>query len=293
MICASSEEAQRPLFGAHISVAGGVEKAFPRADALGCRAIQIFTRNANRWQAPPIDETRAEAFRTAWENSGVGPVMAHDSDLINLASPDDAAWDKSCNAFLEEMQRCHQLGIAALVMHPGAHVGSGEDAGIARVCEALRRIFAVAPHSVTVLLENTAGQGSCLGARFEHLAAIMDGVPGGRFGVCFDTCHAFAAGYDLSEKHRYRKVMNDFERCVGLERIEAFHVNDSRGECGSRLDRHAHIGEGAIGEAGFRELVQDPCFAGVPMILETPKGESSEWDMRNLATLRRLAGERD
>ncbi len=279
------------LFGAHMSIAGGVEQAFVRAAEVGCRALQIFTKNANQWRAKPLAAESLQAFRRAWRKSGIGPVLAHDSYLINLAAPDAEKWEKSRAALVDEMIRCHQLGVPALVMHPGAHLGSGVDAGIARVCEALRRIFREAPESVTVLLENTAGQGTYLGARFEELAAIMDGVPRGRFGVCFDTCHAFAAGHDLAGTAGYARVMDDFERLVGIKCIRAFHLNDSKKGCGARVDRHEHIGRGAIGEEGFRALVGDPRFAQIPMILETPKDAQGALDRMNLATLRRLAQE--
>ena len=274
-----------------MSIAGGVEKAFARAAETGCQALQIFTKNASQWRAKPLDAEAREAFRREWEKSAIGPVLAHDSYLINLAAPDDEKWDKACRAFLDEMVRCDQLGVPELVMHPGAHLGAGEDAGLDRICRALRRVFADAPSSVRVLLENTAGQGTYLGGRFEHLAAIMDGAPAGRFGVCFDTCHAFAAGYDLGSEEGYARVMAEFERRVGVQNIRAFHLNDSQKGCGARVDRHAHIGQGAIGEDGFRALVRDSRFEAVPMILETPKGDSDELDRMNLATLRRLAGE--
>lgn len=278
-----------PLIGAHMSIAGGMERAFPRGEKLGCTAMQVFTKNANRWQGKPLTGADAEAFRAAWAQSPIESVIAHDTYLINLAAPDEEKWVKSRAAFLDEMQRCALLGIPGLVMHPGAHMGAGEEAGLARLCEAFRAIFAVAPAEVTVLLENTAAQGTYLGGRFEHLAAIMDGVPEGRFGVCFDTCHAFAAGYDLSSAEGYEAVMAEFERLVGVKHIRAFHVNDSKKGYGSRVDRHEHIGRGALGLEGFRALMRDPRFRDVPKILETPKGDEDEMDRVNLAVLRKLA----
>jgi deoxyribonuclease IV len=277
------------LLGAHMSISGGLHLAFSRAEEVGCTAMQIFTKNASQWRARPIAEGEAQAFRQAWRKSSIGPVIAHDSYLINLGAADPLLWEKSIAAFLEEMQRCDQLGIGELVMHPGAHVGTGENAGIARIAEAFRRIFAEAPASVTVLLENTAGQGSYLGGRFEHLTDIMERVPQGRFGICFDTCHAFAAGYDLSTLAGYQAVMEEFQSRVGCEQIRAFHLNDTKKGLGSRTDRHEHIGQGGLGAEAFRSLLHDGRFVAVPKILETPKGTDGEADRLNLKTLRELA----
>ncbi len=277
------------LIGAHMSIAGGMQKAFSRGEKIGCSAIQVFTKNANQWRSKPITDQAATTFCEAWEQSTIGPVIAHDSYLINLAAPDGEKWQQSRAAFLDEMRRCALLGIPRLVMHPGAHLGTGVEAGLARIAEAFRGIFAEAPPEVEVLLENTAAQGSYLGGRFEHLAEIMDRVPAGRFGICFDTCHAFAAGYDLSTTEGYQAVMREFDRLVGLQHLRAFHVNDSRKGLGSRVDRHAHIGQGTIGREGFAALMQDERFRDVPKILETPKGEDDAFDRINLERLRELA----
>ncbi len=285
-----SEPSSPLLIGAHVSVSGGLHKAFERAEDLGCTAMQIFSKNANQWRAKPIDADQAAAFRDAWRQSCVGPVVVHDSYLINLAAPGDAVWLKSIDAFADEMERCALLGIPHLVMHPGAHLKTGEEAGLARVAEAFRRLFAEGPEEVTVLLENTAGQGSYLGGRFEHLARIMEMVPEGRFGVCLDTCHLFAAGYDISSEQGYATVIDEFDRIVGIEHICAFHVNDSKKGLGAAVDRHAHIGQGEIGREGFGALMRDPRFRSVPKILETPKGDDDAFDRMNLATLRELAG---
>jgi deoxyribonuclease-4 len=274
-----------------MSISGGMHLAFARGEQVGCTAMQVFTKNASQWRGRPLNAADAEAFRRAWRQSPIGPVIAHDTYLINLAAPDEEKWAKSRAAFLDELERCALLGIPALVMHPGAHMGAGEEAGLRRISEAFRAVFAEAPAEVTVLLENTAGQGTYLGGRFEHLAAIMEGVPAGRFGVCFDTCHAFAAGYDLSTAQGYGAVMEEFDRLIGIERLQAFHVNDSKKGLGSAVDRHEHIGRGAIGTEGFAALMRDPRFRAVPKILETPKGEDDELDRMNLAVLRRLAGE--
>jgi len=277
--------------GAHVSISGALELAFARGEEIGCTAIQIFTKNASQWRAKPIEAESAAAFRKAWEASPIGPVIVHDTYLINLAAPDEEKWAKSKATFADELVRCAQLGIGQLVMHPGNHMGEGEEAGIARIAAAFKELFAAAPESVEVLLENTAGQGSAVGWRFEHLAEIMARVPEGRFGICFDTCHAFAAGYDLSSGEGYTRVMEELQRHVGLDRVRAFHVNDSKKGFDSRVDRHEQLGEGAIGIEGFRALMQDARFAAVPKILETPKGSDNAWDLRNLALLRELAGE--
>ncbi|HEY7745437.1 MAG TPA: deoxyribonuclease IV [Desulfuromonadales bacterium] len=279
------------LIGAHMSIAGGLHLAIARGVETGCAAIQVFTKNASQWRGKAISPAEAEAFRQAWQESSIGPVIAHDSYLINLAAPDEAMWRKSIAAFVDEMERCAVLGIPELVMHPGAHLGAGEEVGLQRLAAAFREIFAAAPAGVTVLLENTAGQGTCLGSRFEHLAAVIEQVPEGRFGVCLDTCHAYAAGYDLATAAGYAAVISEFDRVIGLERLRAFHVNDCKKGLGCRVDRHEHIGQGSIGEAGFAALMQDSRFAGIPKILETPKGDDGELDRMNLALLRRLAGE--
>jgi deoxyribonuclease-4 len=273
-----------------MSVAGGLEQAFPRAVAVGASAVQIFTKNANRWSAPPVTAEESRAFRAAWQQSGIGPVMVHDAYLINLAAADEANWARSKVAMIEELQRCAALGIPHLIAHPGAHVGTGVEAGIARIRAALHEIFAESDPGVRLLLENTAGQGTYLGGEFSQLAKMMEGF-GDRVGVCFDTCHAHAAGYDLASAEGYEQTMAALAREVGFERLFAFHLNDSMKGCGSKVDRHAHIGEGAIGTEGFARLVRDERFVHVPMVLETPKGDDGEaMDRVNLALLRKLAG---
>ena len=280
----------RPL-GAHMSVAGGLASAFPRALAVGATAVQIFTKNANRWSAPPPTDTEIAAFRKAWQQSGIGPVMAHDAYLINLAATDEANWKRSKTAMREELQRCALLGIPHLIAHPGAHVGAGVDTGIARIRAALSEIFAESDPAVRLLLENTAGQGTYLGGEFAQLAQMMEGF-GERVGICFDSCHAHAAGYDLASAEGYAKTMTEFDREIGFRWLFVFHLNDSQKECGMRVDRHAHIGEGTIGVDGFARLVRDERFLAIPMVLETPKGDDGEqMDRVNLALLRRLAGE--
>ena len=283
------------LIGAHVSIAGGIEKAFARGEAIGCTAIQVFTRNASRWQAKPLSEKSIAAFHSAHQKSSIAYIAAHDSYLINLASPDPELRNKSIAAFVDEMARCALLGIGDLVMHPGAHVGAGFASGMNTLIESFRRVFDQAPDDVRVLVENTAGQGTCFGARFDELAEILDRLPQYNLGVCFDTCHAFAAGYDLSSASGYEATMAEFDRLVGCEKLALFHVNDSKKTLGSRVDRHDHVGRGLIGQDGFAALMQDQRFVGVAKIIETPPGDKHCDDLANLALLRQLAanGEED
>ena len=279
------------LLGAHMSIAGGHALAIDRATAFEMTACQIFTKNANQWNAKPIAAEAAEGFQARLADSDIAFVVAHDSYLINLGTPDDALWEKSKNAFADELARCDQLGVRCLVTHPGAHMGTGVDAGIARVAEALNSLFDAAPdQDVTVLLETTAGQGTTLGRTFEELAGILDKVENtARVAVCFDTCHAFAAGYDLRDAETYGATMQAFDDTIGLERLRVFHLNDSKKGLGARVDRHAHIGEGELGAEAFRLLLTDPRFRDHPGILETPKDDDEEGDRRNMTTLRQLA----
>jgi deoxyribonuclease-4 len=275
-----------------MSIAGGCDRAVRSAHGFGFETVQLFTKNNNQWNAPPLTDAQVEAFRRALEETGIVDPVAHTSYLINMASPDDALWKKSIDAMAVEVERCARLGIADLVVHPGAHMGSGEDAGLGRVAAALDRVIeATAGCAVTIDLETTAGQGSCLGHRFEHLAAILErAADRSRLGVCVDTCHIFAAGYSFDTRERYDETLDEFDRSVGLGLVRVWHLNDSRREHASRVDRHAGIGAGCIGLEPFRFLVNDPRFRSLPMILETPKGieEGEELDARNLRTLRGL-----
>ncbi|MCW8859350.1 MAG: deoxyribonuclease IV [Deltaproteobacteria bacterium] len=277
------------LLGTHVSIAGGIEKAIARGEAIGCTAIQIFTRNASRWESKPLEAEAVKSFRNALDKSRISYVAGHDSYLINLASPDENLRKKSIDAFLDEMERCHQLGVGALVMHPGAHMGHGQKAGLIKLAASFRSIFPLAPDDVRVLLENTAGQGTCLGASFEELAEIIDLVPEGNFGVCLDSCHAFAAGYDLSSRIGYNKLMDEIDHLIGTERIALFHLNDSKKPLGSRVDRHEHVGKGLIGPPAFQLLMQDQRFLAVAKIIETPSGDNNCHDFENLALLRTFA----
>lgn len=280
------------LLGAHMSIAGGHALAIDRATAFEMTACQIFTKNANQWNAKPIAAEAAEGFQARLAESDIAFIVAHDSYLINLGTPDDALWEKSKGAFADELARGDQLGVRYLVTHPGAHMGTGVDAGIARVAEALNAILDAAPdQDVTVLLETTAGQGTTLGRSFEELAGILEKVEDqARVAVCFDTCHVFAAGYDLRDAETYGATMQAFDDTIGLERLRVFHLNDSKKGLGARVDRHAHIGEGELGAEAFRLLLTDPRFSDYPGILETPKDDDEEGDRRNMATLRQLAG---
>jgi len=272
-----------------MSIAGGIHHAFDHAERAGCRALQIFLKSSNQWRAKPITETDRRLYLQAQRRVGITPVVAHSSYLINLGSPDTSLYERSFQALVEELDRANYLGVAHLVLHPGAHMGAGEAAGIARVADALNRALQQVPGPVSVLIENTAGQGSCLGHRFEHLAEILGRIAqNARAGVCLDTCHLFAAGYDIRTAGGYRRTLREFNRLVGVDRIRVIHVNDCRKDLGCRVDRHAHIGQGFIGLEAFRCLVNDRRFALVPKILETPKGKDLAEDRMNLATLRSL-----
>ena len=259
--------------GAHLSVAGGVSRAMVAARELDLRSLQIFTKNANRWHQTAVPVEEAERFRDLKQAWGPYPVMSHNSYLINLASPDRALWNKSLTALIDELQRAELLGLDYLIMHPGAHVGSGVRAGLARIARGIRRVLDRFPDGSTrILLENTAGQGSTLGRTFEELADLLQEIDDPRrVGICLDTCHLFAAGYDLRTRRGYEKTLGELDSWLGAEHVHALHLNDSRGELGSHLDRHEHIGQGRIGRSGFRWLLQDQRFFGKPKVLETPK----------------------
>jgi len=277
-----------PLLGAHMSVAGGLEKAVDRAAEHRCTALQIFTRNGNRWDHPPLDDDEISRWREAIGRRPLA-VIVHDSYLINLASPDRELHEKSRAAFLEEARRCTQLGIPGLVFHPGAHMEAGEDAGLRRVVDALnwvdRRLDG---RPLRFLIENTAGQGTTLGRSFEHIAVLLDGLRNReRAGVCLDTCHLLAAGYDFRDDAGYAAVFAEADRVFGLDAVRAFHLNDSKQNLGCRVDRHENIGKGFVGSRAFHLLMRDSRFLDVPKVLETPK--AGDMDKRNLALLRRFA----
>jgi deoxyribonuclease-4 len=280
------------ILGAHMSIAGGYYKAVEAAERVGCNCVQLFTKNNNQWRAKELSDEDAERFQAALGELEIAHPIAHDSYLINLASPDRVLWKKSVDAFVVELLRAERLGIPYVVAHPGAYTTSSEAAGIKAIARALDEVHRQTREiTAQCLLETTAGQGSCLGWRFEQLAAIIDAAKDPeRLGVCFDTCHVFAAGYAMGTEKEYRATMRALDKTVGLKLVRAFHLNDSLKPFGSRVDRHAHIGRGEMGEEPFRFLLNDRRFRKVPMYLETPKGEEKgkDLDAINLRTLRRL-----
>ena len=276
--------------GAHVSAAGGVEQAPLRAQQIGANAFALFTKNQRQWQAKPLTEAEISAFRSGCERGGIAPaqILPHDSYLINLGHPDPAARDKSRAAFIDEMQRCRQLGLTLLNFHPGSHLNQISEADcIARIAESINLALTAVP-GVTAVIENTAGQGSNLGFRFEQLAAMIEQVDErGRVGVCFDTCHALAAGYDLRTAQGCQETFAEFDRTVGFRFLRAMHLNGSKKGLGSRVDRHASLDEGELGMAVFHFIMADPRFDDIPLILETPN--DARW-AEEIALLRSLAG---
>ena len=284
--------------GAHMSVAGGVSKAVDRAVVHGCEALQIFTKNANRWQSTPLDPVEIKRFRARLDETAVAPAVSHASYLINLATTVPTLRAMSIAAFVDELDRAHALGLLGVVIHPGTCTAGTEDDALRLVADAVRAAFRARPRRQTmVLLEHTAGQGRTIGYRFEQLAAIIDHLDGSpRVGVCLDTCHLVASGYDITRSNGYNETFEAFDRLVGRDRLRVFHANDSKRPCGSRVDRHEHIGDGCLGLEPFRRLLHDPRFAGLPLLIETEKTDSGKphrverdaLDVRNLETLRRL-----
>lgn len=294
------------ILGAHMSISGGLYRAVESAQAVGCQCVQIFTKNSNQWKGKALTSKDAELFKEAQARCGISHPIAHDSYLINLGAPSDELWLKSVAAFEDELLRANELGIPFVVTHPGSYTTSTPQEGLDRIVEGLKRVLEHTSGIQTrCLLENTAGQGTNLGFELEHLAFIMEGVEGRKptaadgedfqLGVCFDTCHGFAAGYDFSTPETYAEMMTHFDSILGLNRFRAFHLNDATKERGSRVDRHAHIGHGKIPLEAFRLLLNDSRFEAVPKYLETPKGtvtnengEEEDWDVVNLRTLRSL-----
>lgn len=281
-----------PKLGAHMSISGGYFKAVEAASAAGCDCVQLFTKNNNQWRAKAITDDEAAKFRDTLQELGITDPISHDSYLINLGSPKDELWEKSIDAIEVELQRAEQLGIPYVVAHPGSFTTSSEEEGLTRIAagidEAHRRTEGIGSQ---ILLETTAGQGSNLGWKFEQLQSIIDQcAEPERLGVCFDTCHVFAAGYPMDTAEEYADTMRQLDEAVGLDRVKAFHLNDSLRPFGSRKDRHAAIGKGEIGIEPFRHLMNDPRFVDTPMYLETPKGEEDgeDLDVINLRTLREL-----
>jgi deoxyribonuclease-4 len=281
---------KRLFLGAHQSIAGGVEKALARGQEVGCDTIQIFVKSPNRWASKPLDAKNISAFSEAVDETGIWPVFAHSQYLVNLATPDESLWNKSLDALTDDLERCELLGLPGLVLHPGSHRGAGEEVGMARIAAALDEIHSRLPgYRVQVWLETTAGQGDHLGYTFGQLQAMVEAIKEpDRLGICFDTAHAFAAGYDLRTREGYEVTWREFDTVLGLDRLKAIHLNDSKKELGSRVDRHEHIGQGLLGLEPFRFLLNDPRFRGIPMTLETDKGPDLAEDRENLAVLRNL-----
>src|SRR3954466_11309440 len=290
-----------PRLGAHLSIAGGLPRAVDRAEASGCEALQIFTKSAGQWRARELPPEEIALFKRRLRQTKIRPVLAHNSYLINLAAADAALRARSLESLREELDRAESLGLDGLVMHPGSYTSGTERDGLTMIADGLAALLASRPAGRTrILLEHTAGQGTNLGHRFEHLAEIIDLLGGSpRVGVCLDTCHLLAAGYDICSEAGYQDTFRQFGNIVGFARLKAFHLNDSKKPCASRVDRHEHIGKGCLGLAPFRRLVNDTRFAALPMLLETPKLETAAskrrsdvdpWDARNLRTLRKLIG---
>ncbi len=288
------------MLGSHLSISGGLHNALLEAETLNLQTVQIFTKNQQQWKCKPLETLSVDMFRQHTRRLGLSQLVAHDSYLINLGSADPELWQKSVDAFAVEMQRCDALGIDFLVTHPGAHGGAGEEAGIARVVQgldaALAREDQAMPGRVTVCLETTAGQGTSLGWQFEHLAEIRRRVHHPeRFAVCLDTCHVFAAGYDITTAAKTRRMLDLFDKKIGIQHLRVIHANDSKKPLGSRVDRHAHLGHGGIGRHAFRVLCTDDRVRNIPKILETPKDKAPDgrpWDVVNLELLRGFAKKR-
>jgi deoxyribonuclease IV len=273
-----------------MSIAGGVSQSLARGNQIGCQCIQIFTRSSRQWAAKPYPAEEIEAFKRARKESGIRMVVAHDSYLVNLGAPDEKLRQKSVDAFIDELQRCEALEVPYLISHPGAHMGAGEAAGIKTIAGSIDQAHkACGGYRVKIALEITAGQGSVLGSRFEQMARIFDAVnENERLRLCFDTEHAFAAGYDLRSEEGYDQAFTELDRYIGLKRLAAFHINDSMKPLNSHVDRHEHIGKGHLGLEAFRRLVNDARFAGLPMCLETEPGPDMKDIAKDLRQLEKL-----
>jgi deoxyribonuclease-4 len=282
--------AKELLIGAHMSISGGVFNAILAGEELGCTTIQIFTKNNNQWRAKELTSAEVDKFFEHQKRTGISPIVGHNGYLINLASPKDDIFALSKESMLVELQRAEKLGLPYLVMHPGSHLGTGEKEGIKKIAGAINGLHQKTPgHEVKICLETTAGQGSNLGYKFEQLAQIIELVKENqRMGVCYDTCHTFAAGYDIRTKRAYQDTFKEFDKVIGLGWLKVIHLNDAVKELGSRVDRHTHIGEGKIGLEGFELLMNDKRWEKIPKILETPKEGGTAKDIKNLSVLRSL-----
>ncbi len=276
--------------GAHESIAGGLHLAFDRARSVGCDAVQLFVKSNRAWAVKPLTEEDIRLFKEWAAETGIHPAVGHASYLLNPAAPDEDLWRKSRDTLIVELERCEALDIPYLVLHPGSHMGAGEEEGLKRVARALGEVHAATPgFRARILLETTAGQGTNLGYRFEQLAWLLENTPQGeRLGVCLDTSHIFAAGYDIRTPQDYAATLETFARIIGLDRLLVIHLNDSKADLGSRVDRHEHIGKGRLGLEAFRLVVNDVRFADLPGLLETPKSDDLHEDVENLRVLRSL-----
>lgn len=280
---------QKPLIGAHMSISDGFDGAVQAGESIGCTAIQIFTHSNRQWHAAPLKDEAIEAFKGALKNSDIRRVIAHASYLLNVGSPKKAVRDKSIKALVMELDRCQALGIPHLVLHPGSALDGSPEECIDSIASALDEACEAMPGSTMILLENMAGQGSSIGATLEQLATIRAKTTHKkRIGFCIDTCHAFAAGYNLTTEAGYKKFWKEFDQIIGMEHLKAMHLNDSKKELGSKVDRHEHIGHGQLGKITFKLIMNDPALLDIPKILETPKDATLADDVRNLATLREL-----
>jgi deoxyribonuclease-4 len=287
---AKTGKPSHPILGAHMSIAGEVGEALIRGKQVGCECIQIFTKSSRQWASKPYSKEEIDKFKRNQIDTGIGTVIAHDSYLVNLGAPDEAMRLKSVKGFIDELHRCESLGVPTLVAHPGSHVGSGIENGIRTIAKSIDEAHAATKgFNVKIALEITAGQGSNLGHTFEQMAQIFDAVvENERLRLCFDTEHAFAAGYDIRTPEGYENTFSELEKFIGIKKLAAFHLNDSIKDFHSRVDRHQHIGKGFIGLDAFRRILNDERFFGLPMCLETPKGPEMKEDIENLATLRGL-----
>lgn len=280
------------LLGAHESIEGGIHKAIERAQSVGCNVLQIFTKNSNQWTSRPLTDRDVENYKNSLYKSKIRYVMAHSIYLINLCAIDSLILKKSRSAMVDEILRCDLLGIPIIIFHPGSHMGSGETNGIKKIIESINWVHEKTSDSnVKCVLETTAGQGTSIGYRFQHLREIIEGVENHkRIGVCMDTCHIFAAGYNITDENGYEATLKEFTEIIGLELLDAIHINDSKKGLGSKIDRHEHIGKGLIGKNGFRFFMRDKRIVSVPKVIETEKGKDLKEDKINLSILRHLAG---
>jgi deoxyribonuclease-4 len=288
------QKKQPLLLGAHMSIAGGIEKSIERGESIGCTTIQIFTKSNRQWYARPFSQEEITLFKQTYKESSIKPVVAHTSYLLNIGSPDKTVYKKSVKSFIEEMDRCHHLDIPYLVMHPGAYLNGTIEDCLQRIIDTLNELFSQYSWNTTLLFENTAGQGTNIGYTFEQLAKLYQTSKYKRkIGFCFDTCHAFAAGYTFGTEKEYKTMWKKFNDTVGLQQLKVIHMNDSKGGCGSRIDRHDHIGKGKIGLEAFKLIMNDPHFSTVPKILETPKKDTFKGDKQNMQTLTQLISEKN